>query len=301
MSDYWENLVHKTTVLRVAAMAGLAMLLVGCTRPGHEGGAAVQPTTPATVYPDLPPQRSLEHGGFEFLAPSGYELEFYPGIVFIIDEEEYLYISLGGGYETEPINLEMVIDQTLESLTGDVDELNTAEPVEVTVAGEPGLAVSFQGIQEDMPVEGQVVYVQLENQQSFTMIGIGEQDLWLGEGQALFTNLIETLAFFEATPLTDGCPVSRDPDYGYSPDNPIRVASVVPDQVGPLAGFYFEFLRGPDDETVSYTLVGTTPVENSQLDIYEVAFEGIAQTVELYVDEYHSGQLMVPQGFDCQY
>ena len=182
-----------------------------------------------------------------------------------------------------------------------MEDVNTAEPVEVSVAGNRGLAVGFQGIQDDRHVEGQLLYVLLENQQSFTMIGVGEQNVWIGEGQLLFTRLLDELAFFQATPLTNGCPVTVDPDYGYTPDKPIRVASVVQDQVGPLADFYFEFLRSPDDQALTYTLIDSLPVENSVLDVYRVTYDGAAQPVELYVDEYHAGQLMVPLGFSCQY
>jgi hypothetical protein len=282
----------------------LLVLLVGlaaCTRPGSLDQLAAIPAATATSYPALPPQRNLEHGGFVFVAPEGYSLEYYPGIVFINDPEEYLFLSLGGGYETVAVIPAEIIRQTVDSLTGDMDELNTAEPVEVSVAGHSGLAVSFQGVEDDRPVEGQVLYVLLENQQSFTMIGIGERDIWIEQGQALFTQVLDELAFFEATPLTNGCPVTRDPDYGYSPDKPIRVASVVQDQIGPLADFYFEFLRAPGDQPVSTSLIGSLPVEDSMLDIYQVTYEGASQPVELYVDEYHAGQLMLPVGFECQY
>lgn len=281
----------------VVVSAGLA----ACTRPGVTEQPTVQPTTAATIYPELPSQRSLEHGGFEFVAPSGYTLEYFPGIVFINDPGDYLFISLGGGYETEAVNLENVIAQTLDSLTRDMDQINTAEPVEVSVAGQRGLAVSFQGVQDDQFVEGQLLYIFMDNQQSFTMIGIGEQGVWIAKGQDLFTRLLEGLAFFEATPLTNGCPVTSDPEYGYSPEKPIRVAALVPDQSGPLADFYFEFLRGPDDQPILYSQTGTQPAENSQLDIYQVTYEGAEQPVVLFVDEHHTGQLMVPIGFSCQY
>jgi hypothetical protein len=287
--------------MKTICLAAAMTMLVACTRPGADVQPTAAPTTAATSYPALPPQRRLEHGGFEFVTPDGYQLEFYPGIVFITDPDDYLFISLGGGYETEAVNLDEIMEQTLESLTGDMEELNTAEPVEVSVAGQQGLAVSFQGIQDDQPVEGQLLYVLLDQQQSFTMIGIGEQEVWNAKGQSLFTQLLDDLVFFEATPLTNGCPVSQDPAYGYSPEKPIRVASIVSDQVGPLADFYFEFLRSPDNKSVSYSLIGTQRVENSLLDIYEVTYEGAAQPVELYFDEYHSGQLMVPIGFSCQY
>jgi hypothetical protein len=254
-----------------------------------------------TVYPDLPPQRSLEHGGFEFFAPSGYRLEYYPGIVFITDPEQYLFVSLAGGYETDVVDMETVIAETIESLTEDMEELNSAEPVAVTVANRQGLAVTFQGTQDDVPIEGQLLYVLLENQQSFTMIGLGERELWLEQGQTLFTTLLAELAFFDATPLTDGCPVSRDSEYGYNPENPIRVASVVQDQIGPLADFYFEFLQGPQSESLEYTLIDTYTMENGELDVYEVMVEGTAESVTLYIDEFHAGQLMVPRGFSCQY
>ena len=221
--------------------------------------------------------------------------------MFISDPDAYLFISLGGGYESDAMDLDTALADTLESLTSDMEELNTAEPVRVNVAGRQGLAVSFQGIQDDIPVEGQLLYVLLDNQQSFTMIGLGEQDLWISEGQRLYAILLDDLAFFEATSLTNGCPVSRDSEYGYSPEKPIRVESIVQDQIRPLADFYFEFLQGPQNEGLEYSLIDTYPVENSVLDVYEVLIEGAEEAILLYIDEYHADQLMVPQGFSCQY
>ena len=162
-------------------------MMNACSLPADRQVVAPAPTPVMTIFPDLPPQRSLEHGGFEFFAPSGYHLEYYPGIVFITDPEQYLFISLGGGYETETVDMETVMAETIESLTVDMEELNSAEPLAVTVAERQGLAVTFQGLQDDVLIEGQLLYVLIENQQSFTMVGLGERELWIEQRKNLFT------------------------------------------------------------------------------------------------------------------
>jgi hypothetical protein len=97
------------------------------------------------------------------------------------------------------------------------------------------------------------------------------------------------------------CQLSTDPDYGFSPDQPIQVGS---NQLsdGPARELtYLLTLRGPNGEEVFFTrqapqfnLAGTI------VDPYLVEYEGIGESVILYFDLYTYTPLFVPLGFSCE-
>lgn len=98
--------------------------------------------------------------------------------------------------------------------------------------------------------------------------------------------------------------VSKDPQYGFSETDPIRVGRK---ESGPRAArAYLDSLRGPRGEEVQYKRLGNcchfkTPnawVEGwALLDRYEVTYRGLEQPVILYLDLYDYEQPRVPVGF----
>ena len=95
------------------------------------------------------------------------------------------------------------------------------------------------------------------------------------------------------------CPVSDDPNTGFTPDQPVQVGGGA--MLGPARERrYLDALRGPAGEPVQYKRTGSTPAsDDTILDAYEVTYGRLEKPVTVYLDEYHFGDLRAPQGFTC--
>jgi hypothetical protein len=96
------------------------------------------------------------------------------------------------------------------------------------------------------------------------------------------------------------CPVSNDPKYGFTPDQPVQVGGGA--MYGPARERrYLDALRGPQGQPVHYKRMRSTPetADGTILDAYEVTYERLEKPATLYLDEYHFGDLRAPQGFTC--
>ena len=103
--------------------------------------------------------------------------------------------------------------------------------------------------------------------------------------------------------LLDG--VSKDPTYGYTEANPIKVGGAHEDTGPANERRFLEALRGPRGQKISYERMGSCcPFDTVEgdfgkrlLDVYEVTYSGMQTPVRLYVNMYDRGQLLAPKGF----
>jgi len=99
---------------------------------------------------------------------------------------------------------------------------------------------------------------------------------------------------------------SQDESYGYSERNPILVGG---NSEGPKNERRFlNALVGPNGESVQYRRTGSCcpfATKNSEwggmLDTYEVSYEGLGESVVLYINMYDSDTLKVPVGFKLKH
>ena len=113
----------------------------------------------------------------------------------------------------------------------------------------------------------------------------------------VFQTLMDSVSFFQPTPMENLCPVTADPDYGYSQDGAIRVGEgdVL---AGPsLERAYLDQLRGPNGEMIEYERLGSENYGDTILDTYQVTYNGVS--VVLYLDMYQLEPFRVPIGFTC--
>lgn len=113
-----------------------------------------------------------------------------------------------------------------------------------------------------------------------------------------------TLAVSTATIETieeQDCQLSTDPDYGFSPDNPIQVGSNQLSDGPERELIYLLTLRGPNGEEVFYTRQSPQFNQaNTIVDPYLVEYDGIKEPLTLYFDLYNYAPLLVPLGFICE-
>lgn len=105
----------------------------------------------------------------------------------------------------------------------------------------------------------------------------------------------------EAVVLTE---TAASADYGYTPEEPVRVGNGVPSDGPRRSRLYLSALRGPEGQSIEFERRGSCcPFETEHsslgglLDVYEITFEGLGEPILLYIDMYDPGELLIPQGF----
>lgn len=99
---------------------------------------------------------------------------------------------------------------------------------------------------------------------------------------------------------------SEDPTYGYTKENPVMVG-------GNLEGpknerRFLNALSGPNGEKITYYRIGSCcPFEtkNSEwggmLDVYDVTYDGLKESLKIYINMYDSDVLKIPVGLKSKY
>ena len=98
---------------------------------------------------------------------------------------------------------------------------------------------------------------------------------------------------------------SKDLKYGYHPDYPINVFYRNTKDLNSNQERFLNALSGPNGEKVFFKKLNICcpfPTKNCEmgggfLDLYEIAWVGLAQQKKLYLNCYEKGDLMVPVGF----
>ncbi|MSP85058.1 MAG: 2-dehydro-3-deoxyphosphooctonate aldolase [Flavobacteriaceae bacterium] len=98
---------------------------------------------------------------------------------------------------------------------------------------------------------------------------------------------------------------SRDPKYGYHPDYPINVFYQNTKDLTINQERFLNALSGPNGEKIFFKKLEICcpfPTKNCEmgggfLDVYEVTWVRKKQPIQLYLNIYEKGALMVPMGF----
>lgn len=248
---------------------------------------------------DLGPRRELEHGGFAVDIPEGYYPIYRPGMIILRDEESPMTLSVGGGLEPAPVSLETGLNNFMLAMLQDIQDLSSGAPESSSVNGQDGIATDFQGTLGGDAISGRLLYFNNEDLQFLVVLGFSLQEDWEQNGLSAYEGMIESIELFRPTPMEEFCPVSADPDFGLTQENPIRVGQGDPITGPRMERDYLDLLRGPNGEPITYTRRGSLPTEDTIVDEYAVTYGDPEVTVVLYLDQYHDGQFRLPQGFSC--
>jgi len=101
---------------------------------------------------------------------------------------------------------------------------------------------------------------------------------------------------------------SKDKKYGYEKDFPINVFFMNTNNDTINSVRFLNALAGPKGEKISYTKTETCcpfPTKRSGmgagfLDVYELKWEGLKKPIQLYLNIYEKGYLMVPTGLSIK-
>ena len=210
-----------------------------------------------------------------------------------------MILSMVGGYAPVPSTTEAGLNNYLAYVSQDIESFDHGELFEFKVGGAKGLSVNVSGIFLDREINGKIAFIMVDDLQFFIAFGLATPDRWISEGENTFTTVLSSVSFFTPTPMDGICPVSADPTFGYSEDNPIKIGEGDP-FIGPsLERAYLDLLYGPNGQSVSYERIGSLSHGDTILDLYSVSYDNPATTVTLYLDIYERRQLRIPMGFSC--
>ena len=240
---------------------------------------------------------TIEHGGFNYRHVLGYQETYRPGIVTLSSDDEEVLLAIGGGATPEGTTVEEGLEGFLVNVATNIEDLAASEPFSTTVGGVEGLAVDITGYMYGDDSEGRIAYVITDNSQFLVLFGNAPKGRWQTEGIAVFQALMDSVSLFEPPPMENLCPVTADPSYGYSKDNPIKVGEGDIFKGPALERAYLDLLRGPDGQLIKYERLGSEGHGDTMLDAYQVTYNGAS--VVLYLDMYHLEPLKIPVGFTC--
>jgi len=206
--------------------------------------------------------------------------------------------------ETDPgEDAQGCLERTLARMAEDITGFEDSQPVAHPVGEAQGLAVDFSGTLFEQSISGGLIVNTPQSGRCFSAIGMAlgseANELWQGQGQVLFEAILGEVRFFEVA-RASACPISPDPNYGYSPEAPIRVGNSNLYDGAAREEAYLQSLRGPGGEELRYERLDAIKLEGlAVLDVYELDYTGLENPLILYLDMYTFEPLMLPQGLTC--
>lgn len=296
----------------------VSAILASCSLQLMEGPsstpAATHTVEPTAVTPPAPTGTAIPTEGFTPPGTGGFSTvvvvegftisvpfpllhQVNRNVVLVGNQENTLTVSFASDEYLSSDTLEGVSNAYLGSLESRGWEFTKSEPADIQMDGAAGIVIDLTGTFEGMNFEGQTITVSPRS--GFVLFGLGlsqtsaDPDLWKDSGELAFTTLVDSIRFIDAGGT---CPISADPTYGYSEENPIRVGGDFLSGVSRERA-YLDHLRGPNGESLSYERLGSIPSGDVILDIYKVTAPGENET--LYLDLYNYSELLAPIGFTC--
>ena len=269
-----------------------------------EPTATITPTSTPTLAPvKLGAVHEVPAGGFSFRSVDLYHVELYPNGTLMQDLGDEDIILLYGYSSVGDLTNEEGMDWFLWSFADDgVAELEQGESYSILIDSFDGLLVDVTGTMLDESVIGQAFVVTNSEEQAITGLYTAyfedNEENWR-KVRHKFEAIWQSIVFIEFSSYDENaCEVSTDATYGYTKDNPIKVAGDWME--GPARErAYLDSLCGPDGEQVSYQRLGSEGHGETILDKYEVTYEGANKMFILYIDMYEFELLMAPVGFKC--
>lgn len=272
--------------------------------------ATFTPTPTNTLTPSPTPRlimgevQTADSGDYSFRSPRGFIAVKYANQVSIASQDNTTMMTMIVNYYEENLpTLKANMDDFLAGMSNDFDHLQYTHYSKILVDGIEGLSTEISGFLSEIEFAGKVVIVNVDGSRVFVACGITllsmDKDLWEKTGRMATDQVMNSIRFLEGIPSTDitNCSISKDPTYGYSMDNPIKVGGDV--FGGPSRErAYLDNLLGPKGQLIGYNRLGSTAYGNTILDVYEIY--GLNKSITLYIDEYSFEELKAPVGFTCK-
>lgn len=239
-------------------------------------------------------------GGFAFESVPGYLVEINVTQSSVSDPSGRILFTLTGSSMQKPISVDNVMAEFMDIMSATFMDLTISETTPVFIQEFKGLSVDIQGYLSSNAFTGRVVTVLPSANNQFLAQAIGMQnggtDYWLSSGDSDFTAILASLQFFE--PTDSACMIADKDDYGYNPEDPIRIGtSKTGDQKH--EALYLDNLRGPNFEPVTYQFLRLQTSNQVELQVYQVETPAQTSPILLYLDTKNYQYPRAPKGFKC--
>ena len=239
-------------------------------------------------------------GGFAFETVPGYLVEINVTQASVSDQSGRILITMTGSTTQQPEPNEAVLAEFLDVMSANFMDLIISEPAPILIQGDEGLTVEIKGNLSNKIYSGRVVSVLPAANHQFLAQAIGLQnggtDFWLSPGDPDFKSVLASIQFFE--PTDSACMIAAEDDYGYTPENPVRVGST-PEGDSQRAAAFLSNLRGQNFEPAAYRLLHSQDSNQGTLQVYEIDRPESESPVLVYLDVENYQYPQAPQGFKC--
>ena len=217
--------------------------------------------------------------------------------------DETLFFSLTSESAGTNPDAATCLASMLVRMQADLPGLSTSAVIQAAAAGFTGVQTDLSGTLLGAPMVGKLAVFQVQSR-CVSLLGAAAtenpQVLWQETGQYAFAALLDGLRFLPPGTVP-ACLIAADPEYAFSPENPIRVGNVnLYDGVSRMEA-YLNTLRGPNMEEISY--IRLNPRYNADeeiVDAYQINYSGLDSPITLYFSIYDYETLMAPLGFTCE-
>ncbi len=296
--------------MRIIALSLLicALLLGGCKAGSSAELVEATPQSPsAALLLDLEVKGSVfevVQGGYSFEAPAGSDVSITASGALISALDSSLLFSLNGiNAMSNEKSDEEILDTLLTSLfSGEQSSYKQSELISSSVEGYEGAAYDFTGKFLGSQVEGRALVIKPEAKRYVSIIGMAlveeKPDLWKTTGKDAFNYLLSRYQILPAEALASAelCPISPNANYGFYPDEAVKVGGGL--LSGPLRErAYLDNLLGSNGEPVTYEWVRSVETPDSIVDEYTLTVG--EKTITLYLDQYSFGIINAPRGLGC--
>ena len=217
--------------------------------------------------------------------------------------EETLFFSITS--EPAGINADAAacLSYLLNRMQADIPGLSITASMEASASGLTGVQTELSGTLLNAPMQGKLAVFHVQSR-CLSLMGAATQEdpqqLWLQTGQVAFEKLLAGLRVLPPG-SAPACLIATDPDYAFSPEQPIRVGTVnIYDGISRMEA-YLNTLRGPNMEEISY--IRLSPEFNAKeevVDAYQITYAGLGSPIILYFSIYSYETPMAPLGFTCE-
>ncbi|MGV7976968.1 MAG: hypothetical protein AB2L16_08840 [Anaerolineaceae bacterium] len=296
--------------LRIIALSLLicALLLGGCKAGSSAELVEATPQSPSAAIPlDLEVKGSVFEviqGGYGFEAPAGSDVSITASGALISALDSSLLFSLNGiNAMSNEKSDEEILDTLLTSLfSGEQSSYKQSELISSSVEGYEGAAYDFTGKFLGSQVEGRALVIKPEAKRYVSIVAMAlveeNPDLWKTTGKDAFNYLLSRYQILPAEALASAelCPISPNANYGFYPDEAVKVGGGL--LSGPLRErAYLDNLLGSNGEPVTYEWVRSVETPDSIVDEYTLTVG--EKTITLYLDQYSFGIINAPRGLGC--
>lgn len=302
--------MRKLKNLRIIALSLLicALLLGGCKAGSSAELVEATPQSPsAALLLDLEVKGSVfevVQGGYSFEAPAGSDVSITASGALISALDSSLLFSLNGiNAMSNEKSDEEILDTLLTSLfSGEQSSYKQSELITSSVEGYEGAAYDFTGKFLGSQVEGRALVIKPEAKRYVSIVAMAlveeNPDLWKTTGKDAFNYLLSRYQILPAEALASAelCPISPNANYGFYPDEAVKVGGGL--LSGPLRErAYLDNLLGSNGEPVTYEWVRSVETPDSIVDEYTLTVG--EKKLTLYLDQYSFGIINAPRGLGC--